>query len=232
MRKIGLPVATPGGKMTVRDVDTGQRRDPAIMTQLQDPANILTMLGLILGATAIHLAQSGAVDFAVVCGFGALLIDHADGVVARRLQKRPERAGDVGRMMDSLADIVSAGVLPAVIVVQVSHGGVLATTAGIAIIAASGLRLSYFSAFGLQDGKWFHGVPVTYVLPVVGGLVLLRGVAPWSLGGGLGVALLGLAALEVSNLRVRTLAGRGYLFAVIYAVAVGTGILVRHWVGG
>lgn len=200
-----------------------------MLTQLKDPANLVTMAGLLLGSLAVRFALTGNIDVAVVCGLGALLADHADGVVARRLCHRPARAGDVGRAMDCMADIVSAGILPAVIVLQVSGADLVGSVAASVIVLASGLRLSYYSAFGLEGGREFVGVPVTYVLPVVGLLVLVRDSLPWSLATSLAWCLIGLAGLEVSNLRVRTVAGVGYVAVVAYIVILGAAISVRHW---
>jgi CDP-diacylglycerol--serine O-phosphatidyltransferase len=130
--------------------------------------NSFTALSLLLGLGSIVTAQVGELEFAawliVWCG----LLDTMDGLSARLLKA----TSDFGAEFDSMADLVSFGVAPAILVfnaglqlagVEVESGQfwVLLLSCGIFVLAgASGL-----ARFNLGSGSpghgWFLGVPIT-----------------------------------------------------------------------
>src|SRR2546423_13255539 len=83
--------------------------------------NALTLLGLCTGATAIRFALSGHWQAAGVAIVIAAALDTLDGRIARLLGL----GSKVGAQLDSLADLVSFGSSPAVVVClwAHSHGG-------------------------------------------------------------------------------------------------------------
>jgi CDP-diacylglycerol--serine O-phosphatidyltransferase len=198
-----------------------------MIRQLADPANAITATGLILSVMGIYLAASGRTELAVAVVLWALLADHLDGVVAARTQGRSPETGKIGKSLDSLADLVSAAVFPAVVLVQVSAGSLMSAFVGSILVVASALRLSYFNTFGLSDGQ-FVGVPTTYAVPLTAVLFLARPLLP---AGGfpelLGGALLLLAVAHVLPVRIpRT---EGYMYAVIVSyVVVASGVLAAR----
>lgn len=70
--------------------------------------NILTAFNLICGMLSIILSLTGLVEYAIYPIFGSLLFDYLDGFAARLLKQQ----GELGKQLDSLADIVSFGVAP------------------------------------------------------------------------------------------------------------------------
>jgi CDP-diacylglycerol---serine O-phosphatidyltransferase len=74
--------------------------------------NFITSLNLASGFTAIILAASGQVEFASWMILAAMVFDFLDGFSARMLKAY----SDIGKELDSLADIVSFGVAPAIII--------------------------------------------------------------------------------------------------------------------
>jgi CDP-diacylglycerol--serine O-phosphatidyltransferase len=72
--------------------------------------NIITCFGLLCGCVGIVLALDGATQSAMVCLLLAALLDFLDGFAARLLKAY----SPVGKQLDSLADMVSFGALPAV----------------------------------------------------------------------------------------------------------------------
>jgi CDP-diacylglycerol---serine O-phosphatidyltransferase len=185
-----------------------------------DPANALTALGLSLAVLAVGLTAHGRFELAAIAALWALLIDHFDGVVASRTAARIESASLIGKQLDSFADIVSAGVFPAVLlfmVVRPSNG--FGAVAAILICFAAALRLSYYNVFGLHDDGAFHGLPVTYNVPAIALLVALRPLLAEShFSVILTIVVLVLAALHVSPLRVPRLRGIGYAIISAYVV--------------
>ena len=75
-------------------------------------ANILTGFNLLAGVSSIICAFSGRLELAVVLIFIGALLDFLDGFVARLLKQPSE----LGKQLDSLADVVTFGVAPGVIV--------------------------------------------------------------------------------------------------------------------
>ncbi len=73
--------------------------------------NIVTLLALCLGLTAIRLAMDGSIDWAVSAIAGAAVLDGLDGRIARALKGTSR----FGAELDSLADFVDFGVAPALV---------------------------------------------------------------------------------------------------------------------
>jgi CDP-diacylglycerol--serine O-phosphatidyltransferase len=74
--------------------------------------NILTSLNLICGSIAIIFVLQGRLDLACYLLFAAMIFDFADGFVARAMGI----SGKLGKQLDSLADMISFGLAPGVIV--------------------------------------------------------------------------------------------------------------------
>src|SRR5829696_10345058 len=73
--------------------------------------NLITLLALCLGLTAIRLAYEGRLEHAVIAIIVAALLDGVDGRVARLLKGTSR----FGAELDSLADFVNFGVAPGLI---------------------------------------------------------------------------------------------------------------------
>jgi len=130
--------------------------------------NSVTALSLLLGLGSIVTAQIGDLEFAawliVWCG----LLDTLDGLAARLLKA----TSSFGAEFDSMADLVSFGVAPAVLVfnaglqfagVEVESGQfwVLLVACGVFVLAGA-MRLARFNlATGQPRTGWFTGVPIT-----------------------------------------------------------------------
>jgi CDP-diacylglycerol--serine O-phosphatidyltransferase len=132
----------------------------------------------------------------------AFLADHIDGVVAQRTAGRSQQTREIGRHLDSLADLVCECVIPGLILLVVNHYALSSLAIATASIVVGALRLSYYNAFGARDG-YFIGVPVTYVVPVLATVFLLSPLLGADrLGPALNVALCVLLLLHLSSIRV------------------------------
>ena len=130
--------------------------------------NSVTALSLVLGLTSIVATQFGNLEFAawliVWCG----LLDTLDGVVARLLKA----TSSFGAEFDSMADLISFGVAPSVLVLNsgILIGGVtfgssqfwvLGAACG-AFALAGAMRLARFNLTSDEPRTgWFAGVPIT-----------------------------------------------------------------------
>lgn len=77
-------------------------------------ANLFTAANLISGVLAIILALGGRIDLAPFLIFFGAFCDFLDGFVARKLKI----SGELGKQLDSLADMVTFGVAPGVIMLM------------------------------------------------------------------------------------------------------------------
>ncbi len=87
-----------------------KRRFKPIPFRLLAP-NLITLMGLALGLTGMRLATEGKLELGVVCVLIAAALDGVDGRLARFLKGTSR----FGAQLDSLADFVNFGVVPAVI---------------------------------------------------------------------------------------------------------------------
>jgi CDP-diacylglycerol---serine O-phosphatidyltransferase len=130
--------------------------------------NGFTALSLLLGVSSIVTTQLGDLELAawiiVWCG----LLDVLDGVSARLLKA----TSDFGAEFDSMADLVSFGVAPAVLMLNAGMqvGGieydsgefwVLLVAVGVFALAGA-MRLARFNLVTDQPSTgWFTGIPIT-----------------------------------------------------------------------
>ena len=171
--------------------------------------NIITLIALCLGLTAIRLAFEGRYEPAVVAIVVAALLDGIDGRVARMLKGTSR----FGAELDSLADFVNFGVTPALILYSflLNELKAIGWIAVLVFAIAMVLRLARFNVM-LDDPhrpEWkknfFTGMPapagaLTSMLPLYLsflGVPMGAAAAPIAL-----VYLLGLAFLMVSTIPV------------------------------
>lgn len=123
----------------------------------------LTLFGLCSGATAIPLAIAQEWKAAIVAIFFAMLFDMLDGRAARWLGADSAFGGH----LDSLADLVSFGVAPAVLAYSWSlwQWGYTGWIAALIFCACSAIRLARFNVQAARDEgatvhfPYFTGLP-------------------------------------------------------------------------
>ncbi len=135
--------------------------------------NMLTLLGLCAGLTAIRFSLTGQWEAAVAAILLASLLDTLDGGMARLLGV----GSSFGAELDSLADLVSFGVAPAIMVYAwtMNDAGSTGWALTLMFCVCSALRLARFNtALDSTDRppwayRYFTGVPT----PAGAGMVLL-----------------------------------------------------------
>ncbi|TWB08256.1 CDP-diacylglycerol--serine O-phosphatidyltransferase [Rhizobium sp. ERR 1071] len=198
-----------------------------MIKQLLDPANMITASGLCLATVGIALTVAGFPEVGLAAALWALLADHLDGVIAKRTRGRAPETGEIGKNLDSLADLVSAGIFPALALMVVAKMSAIAVACGALLVIASALRLSYFNVFGSPGGR-FIGVPTTYAVPVTAVLFLVRPELPPSLFPILfGGAIVILAILHVAPLRIPKTSGRMYFVVTAFCVLASLVLVAR-----
>ncbi|WP_062355649.1 CDP-diacylglycerol--serine O-phosphatidyltransferase [Bacillus kwashiorkori] len=125
-----------------------------LKTQL---ANILTMTNLFLGGFAIIFTLHGNLSLSLLLIFLAALADRFDGLAARKLKSE----SDLGKQLDSMSDIISFGVAPALLMYEgilnvLSVPGIFFT---ILYISCGAFRLARFNI--TESNGYFTGLPIT-----------------------------------------------------------------------
>jgi len=137
--------------------------------------NVITLLAICAGLTAIRLSTEGRMDIAVGAIAFAAFLDGVDGRVARMIKGQSK----FGAELDSLADFVNFGVAPGLILYfwqlhELNNGGWIAA---MVFAISGGLRLARFNATMDDPNKpafaanYFTGVPapagaITVLLPI------------------------------------------------------------------
>lgn len=125
--------------------------------------NMITLLGMSLGLTAIRFAIEGRFATAVFMVLLAMLADGLDGFIARRFGAE----SPMGAQLDSLSDFLCFGVAPAIVVYQVhlTQAGGFGWIFALLFAAATCLRLARFNVLSGQADErtglrtHFVGVP-------------------------------------------------------------------------
>ena len=125
----------------------------------------VTLFGLLLAFWSITLTVDGRYEAAAWAIFAAALADTLDGALARAL----DSISSFGKQLDSLVDLVAAGVAPAFLVYNVyfEQWGSWGVLAGFAWVAFVAIRLARFNTASLVDGRYFVGVPCPIAATVV-----------------------------------------------------------------
>lgn len=171
--------------------------------------NLFTTAALFAGFYAIVSAMNDRFEAAAVAIFVAMVLDGLDGRVARLTNTQ----SDFGAEFDSLADMVSFGLAPALVVYEWSlHSmGKLGWLAAFIYTAMAALRLARFNTqLAVADKRYFQGLASPSAAAILAGLVWVSedaGIAADSLDWlcfGLTVAT---GALMVSNVRYYSFKG-------------------------
>ena len=123
--------------------------------------NMLTLIGVCIGLTSIRFALDEKFEFAIIAIIFAALFDWLDGRIARLIKGTSE----VGKELDSLADVISFGVAPAFIMYfwKLNELGRLGWLLCLIYVSCVALRLARFNVNSNQEPSWrdnfFEGVP-------------------------------------------------------------------------
>jgi CDP-diacylglycerol--serine O-phosphatidyltransferase len=157
-----------------KSTEMRRRRFHPIPVRMLVP-NVITLLAICAGLTAIRLSTEGRMELAVAAIVFAAVLDGVDGRVARMIKGQSK----FGAELDSLADFVNFGVAPGLILYfwQLHDLNNVGWIAAMIFAIGGGLRLARFNAT-LDDpnkppfaANFFTGVPaplgaITVLLPI------------------------------------------------------------------
>lgn len=126
----------------------------------KDLPNICSLVGLLCTMFAIYFAIGGNFIASIISILWAVLFDWFDGIIARQMKGRTKEQGIFGGQLDSMIDIVSFGVFPAILLLSYAGYNVWFIPGAFIIVAGCAIRLSYFNIYGLLDSKTYMGLSV------------------------------------------------------------------------
>jgi len=132
--------------------------------------NLFTTLALFAGFYAIVQGMNHRFEEAAIAVFVAMVLDGLDGRVARLTRTQSA----FGAEYDSLADMVSFGAAPALLVYEWALRGMgrLGWIAAFVYCVGAALRLARFNTqLAVADKRWFTGIPSPAAAALVAGMI-------------------------------------------------------------
>jgi CDP-diacylglycerol--serine O-phosphatidyltransferase len=161
----------------MRGDHTGARKKERASTTLRRGVHLIpslfTTANILFGFLSVLLATSGKLETAALLIGLAALLDALDGRVARMTGT----TSDFGREFDSLADVISFGVAPAVLAWRwaLEGFGRLGWAAAFIFVICSAVRLARYNIqAGPSDRRWFVGLPTPPAACTIAACVFLN----------------------------------------------------------
>lgn len=153
----------------IEDIDLGdEKKQPHRGVYLLP--NLFTTAALFSGFYSIIAAMNGDFTHAAVAVFIAMVLDGLDGRVARLTHTQSA----FGAEYDSLSDMVSFGIAPALIVFSWSLAplGKIGWIAAFIYAVGAALRLARFNTMlGVEEKRYFTGLPSPAAAAIVAGII-------------------------------------------------------------
>lgn len=131
-------------------------------------ANAITLLGIICAITGMLLCIIGKSGYAAVLLTISGICDGFDGYFAKKTRK-PNQSSEYGVELDSLADIVCAGVFPVILSMSLGFTKWYSLIIYVLFIMCGITRLTYYNVNSAHK-DYFNGVPITvsaFLIPIV-----------------------------------------------------------------
>jgi len=195
---------------------------------------ILTYIGVASAVIGIGLAMYGRTSMAIVCLMISGFCDLFDGSIAKT-RVRTENEKKFGIQIDSLADMICFGLLPAAIGFAIGFTHWYEAVALILYVLAALIRLAYYNVtedelqFSEKTARThYDGLPVTTVALLLPLVYTLRPVMRSGFHLLYAVTLLLAAAAFLVKIKVRKLGMRGMIGAAFFGMLV-LAFLIIGW---
>lgn len=182
-------------------------------------ANFITLSGLFLSLVSCFFAIQKNIQMSITLLIASSICDLFDGVVARKIeQTKVEKR--FGIYLDTVVDIVSFGITPAIIVFSTAGGVWYKVLIYCFYVICAAIRLAYFNTTANPDKptEYYQGLPVTciaLILPIV--LLFHSGLASI-------ITLVIVGTFYILNIKMPKLGGIWYVLFPVMAV-----ILIILW---
>lgn len=146
------------------------------ISQALRPADFFTLLNALSGLLGLVLIAHGRTEDAIKLIALSVVLDGCDGIAARLWG-----GGPLGPFLDTLADLVSFGLLPAALVASIVTPEWIGFTIGGLFLIAGMLRLARFEALREKTTRNYHSGMTTTGAAILIGALLFVGVPDWAI---------------------------------------------------
>jgi len=196
-------------------------RPPTILSFVKDLPNLCSLMGLFSAILAIYFAILGVFPAAMIGLIWAVFFDWSDGIIARRMKDRTDIQQLFGGQLDTLIDIVSFGICPAVVLLSYGNFSLWFFPGVFCIVAAGVLRLSYFNVFNSSSTLNYQGLSLDNNSIILSLFFVFDGLIDSSVFAILlYVGMLALAILNVAPISTPKPSGGWYYVIIAYTVVL------------
>ena len=146
---------------------------------------ILTYLSLFSAVFSIVFASRGAFTAAILCLMMSGFCDAFDGAVARSKKNRTEDEKSFGIQLDSICDVISFGLTPALLCYFMGVDGIIGLLLVFLYSLCAVIRLAFFNVLEMNrqkteggSNKVYRGLPVTAISMIFPVVYLLHAIVP------------------------------------------------------
>lgn len=212
----------------MNDSERQQSHQTGMITFARDLPNICSLVGLLCAVFSIYYAIIGNFPFAIIGMIWAVFFDWGDGIIARRMKGRTEEYRAFGGQLDSLIDIVSFGICPAVFLLSYGEFNPWFLPGAFVIVATSAIRLSYFNVFGLIDDSTYRGLALDNNVIILAFVFLFEGFFSQPIFSVIVYAMLmSMAVFNLASVRTPKLTGRWFYVLLVYVLGL---TVIYSWV--
>ncbi len=198
-----------------------QPHQPTMLSFARDFSTICSLAGLLCAVLGIYYAILGNFPVAIIGVLWAVLFDWSDGIVARQMTGRTDHHRAFGGQLDSLIDIVSFGVFPAIFLLSYGKFSPWFLPGAFLIVTTSVIRLSYFNIFGLIDDKTYRGLALDNNVIILAFVFLFEGFLNHTVFSIILYALLMVfLVFNLAPIRTPKFAGKWFYVLIVYTLVL------------
>ncbi|MBW2654205.1 MAG: CDP-alcohol phosphatidyltransferase family protein [Deltaproteobacteria bacterium] len=187
----------------------------------KDLPNLCSLAGLLCALLGIYFAVLKNFPAAIIGMIWAVLFDWGDGIIARKIKGRTNEQKDYGAQLDSLIDMVSFGICPAVFLLSYGNFSPWFLPGAFVIVATSAIRLSYFNIFGLVNSTTYKGLALDNNVILFAFVFLFEPFfSPAFFSILLYIMFMIMAGFNLSPLRTPKFSGKWFYILIIYTVVL------------
>ena len=195
---------------------------------------ILTYAGMLISFVGAAMVLNGNIHAALVCLMLSGLCDMFDGKVASTKKDRTDKEKRFGIQIDSLSDLISFGVLPALLIYQIADKSIVGLVTSACYVLSALIRLSYFNVDEEERQNQtaerrtvYLGLPVTTVALIIPIVIGIADMLAWPMKIVGPVMLLVIAIMFITPFQIKKPGNMGKMMMLLAGVAEFVLLFVR-----
>ena len=195
---------------------------------------ILTYAGMLISFVGAAMVLNGNIHAALVCLMLSGLCDMFDGKVASTKKDRTDKEKRFGIQIDSLSDLISFGVLPALLIYQIADKSIVGLVTSACYVLSALIRLSYFNVDEEERQNQtaerrtvYLGLPVTTVALIIPIVIVIADMLAWPMKIVGPVMLLVIAIMFITPFQIKKPGNMGKMMMLLAGVAEFVLLFVR-----